>query len=201
MPYISGGRVFSSWRCWIWKICNRCFSNSSVFILEVSWNDNHIVEQISRQYFCRRDTWFISDIHILGYSHLLGVAYDLVFQQASDLCRILGFNEIQSIGVKGNDQWMYEMDWTVSDSIGIWFNRWFDLRQVHSWIVWYTVQWNWIMCVDEWFEHRNSWYEWFVFGLVWCVMVNVCQLLLTSTSTSSWVLMQPFNLWFDLRSV
>lgn len=70
MPYISGGRVFSSWRCWIWKICNRCFSNSSVFILEVSWNDNHIVEQISRQYFCRRDTWFISDIHILGYSHL-----------------------------------------------------------------------------------------------------------------------------------
>ena len=36
-----------------------------------------------------------------GYAHPSGAAYDLVFQQAPDLRRILGFDWIQAIGVKG----------------------------------------------------------------------------------------------------
>ena len=38
-----------------------------------------------------------------GYSRPSGPACDLVFQQVTDLCRILGFNEIQSICVKGSE--------------------------------------------------------------------------------------------------
>ena len=32
-----------------------------------------------------------------GYPHPSGPAYDLVFQQAPDLSRILGFDEIQAV--------------------------------------------------------------------------------------------------------
>ena len=49
----------------------------------------------------RRDVWFISHIHRDGYAHPSDPAYDLVFQQAPDLCRILGFDEIQASCVKG----------------------------------------------------------------------------------------------------
>ncbi|KAK8804331.1 hypothetical protein WA171_000422 [Blastocystis sp. BT1] len=38
-----------------------------------------------------------------GYPHPSGPAYDLVFQQAPDLSRILGFDEIQASGVKGRE--------------------------------------------------------------------------------------------------
>ena len=38
-----------------------------------------------------------------GYAHPSGPAYDLVFQQAPDLRRILGFDEIQASGVKGKE--------------------------------------------------------------------------------------------------
>ena len=38
-----------------------------------------------------------------GYPHPSGPAYDLVFQQAPDLSRILGFDEIQVRGVKGKE--------------------------------------------------------------------------------------------------
>ena len=38
-----------------------------------------------------------------GYSHPSGTAYDLVFSNAPDLRRILGFDEIQATGVKESE--------------------------------------------------------------------------------------------------
>ena len=61
-------------------------------IVEAGYYDQEPLEEMFDSYLT-----FTKD----GYAHPSGPAYDLVFQQAPDLSRILGFDEIQASGVKG----------------------------------------------------------------------------------------------------
>ena len=63
-------------------------------VVEAGYYDQESLEEMFGSYLT-----FTED----GYVHPSGPAYDLVFQQAPDLRRILGFDEIQASGVKGRE--------------------------------------------------------------------------------------------------
>ena len=63
-------------------------------VVEAGYYDQESLEEMFGSYLT-----FTED----GYVHPSGPAYDLVFQQAPDLSRILGFDEIQASDVKGRE--------------------------------------------------------------------------------------------------